>query len=285
MPTGLIGLSLQPDLERMMALLRLGGPAALQNMLEVGVFAAVAVLAAKISPIALAANQIVLNIAGFCFMVPFGLSSAAAVRVGHAVGRGDRAGAKRSGWCAVMLALLGSVVTAGFLVATREPLLRLFSRDDSVVAVGATLLLLCAVFQPFDGCQAVATGALRGIGETRTPMLCNLAGHWFIGLPLAFVLCFRQGWGVIGLWTGLSVSLALIGAVLVGVWHRRASRHVRPSRSNVPASAPRVKRRFVQRPTGAESPSSAWAVTSSSTPGRTSCPNSEQSWGIGPFRT
>ena len=125
-----------------------------------------------------------------------------------------------------MLALLGSVVTAGFLVATREPLLRLFSRDDSVVAVGATLLLLCAVFQPFDGCQAVATGALRGIGETRTPMLCNLAGHWFIGLPLAFVLCFRQGWGVVGLWTGLSVSLALIGAVLVGVWHRRASRHV-----------------------------------------------------------
>jgi MATE family multidrug resistance protein len=221
---GLFDVPIRPDVGRMWQLVRLGVPAALQITLEVGVFTTAAALAARISPVALAANQIVLGIASFVFMVPYGLSSAAAVRVGQAVGRGDLPGARRAGWAAIALALAAAFTIAGILVGAREPLLRIFSHDPSVLAVGATLLLLCAAFQPFDACQAVATGALRGIGDTRTPMLCNLAGHWFIGLPIAYALCFGRNWGVIGLWTGLSLSLMMIGAALVLAWHWRAGR-------------------------------------------------------------
>ena len=100
--------------------------------------------------------------------------------------------------------------------------MRLFTADSGVLAVGTTVLLLCAVFQPFDGFQTVATGALRGLGDTRTAMLLNLACHWLVGLPLAYFLCFERGWGVVGLWAGLSAGLILIGGSLVGVWHWRS---------------------------------------------------------------
>ena len=210
------------DVERMRQLVRLGVPAALQIVLEAGVFAAAATLAGRISPIALAANQIVLNIAGFFFMLPLGLSSAAAVRVGHAVGRGDPLGARRAGSAALVLALVIGLANATLFVAWPTGLLRLFTQDPSILTVGVTLLFICAWFQPFDGFQSVATGALRGLGDTRTPVLFNLAGHWFIGLPLAYVLCFNRGWGVTGLWTGLGLSLSLVGAGLFVVWWRRS---------------------------------------------------------------
>jgi MATE family multidrug resistance protein len=219
---GLFDVPFRADVPRMWRLVRIGVPAALQITLEVGVFTAAAALAARISPVALAANQIVLGIASFVFMVPYGLSSAAAVTVGQAVGRGDLPGARRAGWAALGLAIGAAFTIALVLVGARGPLLRLFSDDPSVLAVGATLLLLCAAFQPFDACQAVATGALRGIGDTRTPMLCNLAGHWCVGLPVAYALCFGRDWGVVGLWTGLSLSLVLIGVALVLAWHWRA---------------------------------------------------------------
>ncbi|MEO7890340.1 MAG: MATE family efflux transporter [Vicinamibacterales bacterium] len=211
-------------------LLRLGGPAALQFVLEVGVFAAAAALAGRISPIALAANQVVLNIAGLFFMLPFGLSSAAAVRVGHAVGRGDMAGARRAGWLAIGLAVIIAAANATLFLTVPRPLLGVFTSDPAVISTGVTLLVLCAVFQPFDGWQCVATGALRGIGDTRTPMLMNLGGHWLIGLPVAYLLCFNRGWGVVGLWTGLSLSLILIGSSLVLVWARK-SRWPTPARA------------------------------------------------------
>jgi MATE family multidrug resistance protein len=192
--------------------------------LEVGVFAAAAALAGRISPSALAANQIVLNIASFFFMVPLGLSSAAAVRVGYAIGRGDLRGARRAGWSAILLALAAAAIVAASFLLVPERLLAIFTDDPGVVGLGVTLLLVCAVFQPFDGLQAVATGALRGAGDTRTPMLCNLAGHWMIGLPVAYVLCFHRGWGVVGLWVGLSVGLILVGTVLLVTWHIRSVR-------------------------------------------------------------
>jgi multidrug resistance protein, MATE family len=222
-PSGLHDAPYGPDLGRMWQLVRVGTPAACQFALEVGVFATAAALAARISPVALAANQIVLNIAGFFFMVPYGLSSAAAVRVGHAIGRGDPLGARRAGWSALALAFMAAVGIAMLFLSAPVSLLRLFTRDPSVLTVGTTLLMICAVFQPFDGFQAVATGALRGVGDTRTPMLCNLAGHWAFGLPIAYGLCFMRGWGVIGLWTGLSAGLVVIGAVLLAAWHRRGA--------------------------------------------------------------
>jgi len=208
----------------MWRLVRLGAPAALQLALEVGVFAAAAALAGRISAVALAANQVVLTVASFFFMVPFGLSSAAAVRVGHAVGRDDPEGLRRAGWSALGLATACAVVFAALFLAIPEVFLRLFTTDPTVLAVGSTVMLVCALFQPFDGFQTVATGALRGLGDTRTPMLFNLAGHWLVGLPVGYALCFWFHWGVAGLWTGLSLSLTLIGIGLVAVWHYRSRR-------------------------------------------------------------
>ena len=87
---------------------------------------------------------------------------------------------------------------------------------------GVALLLVAAFFQLFDGLQAVATGVLRGLGDTRTPLVCNLAGHWIIGLPVGYLLCFAAGWGIVGLWVGLSIGLTLVGAALVMAWWRRS---------------------------------------------------------------
>jgi MATE family, multidrug efflux pump len=222
-PSGLHDVPFVVDLPRMWAIVRLGVPAAAQIVLEVGVFAAVSALAGRITPLAAAAHQIVLNIAGFFFMVPLGLGTAAAVRVGQAIGRRDHEGARRAGWAALGLSLGCAMTFATLYVTVPGLLLGLFTTDKSVLAVGATLLLLCALFQPFDGFQTVATGALRGVGDTRTPMYANLVGHWLIGLPVGYLLCFGRGWGVVGLWTGLTVGLALIGAFLLVVWARRAA--------------------------------------------------------------
>ncbi|MCC7009882.1 MAG: MATE family efflux transporter [Acidobacteria bacterium] len=222
-PAGLHDVRWAWDISRMRRLVRLGLPAAVQVTLEVGVFAVAAALAGRISPIALAANQIVLNIASFFFMIPLGLSSAAAVRVGQAVGRRDRPGVRRAGWSALGLTAASAMVVAALFVTAPAALLSPFTSDPGVSSVGATILLLCAVFQPFDGVQAVATGALRGLGDTRTPMWTNLVGHWGIGLPTAYALCFVAGWGIVGLWAGLSLSLVLIGAMLLAIWHRRSA--------------------------------------------------------------
>jgi MATE family multidrug resistance protein len=221
-PAGLHDVPFTLDPARMWRIARLGLPAAFQVVLEVGVFAAASALAGRISPSAAAANQIVLNIAGFFFMIPLGLSSAAAVRVGQAVGRCDPAGARRAGWSAIGLSFAAALAIAAMFILLPTPLLAIFTRDASVIALGATLLFICALFQPFDGIQAVATGALRGLGDTRTPMWFNLVGHWVVGLPLAYVLCFERNWGVTGLWVGLAFSLMLVGVSLLLVWRQRS---------------------------------------------------------------
>ena len=201
----------------------LGFPAAMQMTLEVGVFAAASALAGRMLPVSLAAHQIALNLAGFTFMVPLGIASAGAVRVGHAVGRGDHAGAARAGWTALALgALFMSVAALVFTLIPRQ-LISAFTSDTGVLDIGVRLLAVAAVFQLFDGLQGVGTGVLRGLGDTRTPMMWNLGGHWFVGLPLAYVLAFPLGLGVIGLWWGLSAGLIICGVALLIVWRKRIS--------------------------------------------------------------
>jgi MATE family multidrug resistance protein len=209
------------ELSRIRRLLALGLPAASQVTLEVGVFAAATALAGRLAPAALAAHQIAINIASFTFMVPLGVGSAGAVRVGHAIGARDREAASRAGWTALLFGVLFmSCASASFLLFPLA-LIGAFTHDPSVLAIGVSLLFVAAVFQLFDGTQAVATGVLRGLGDTRTPMLWNLAGHWLIGLPLGYTLCFVSGYGVIGLWWGLSTGLMICGVSLLIVWARR----------------------------------------------------------------
>ena len=208
-------------------LLRLGVPAASQVTLEVGAFAAATALAGRLAPAALAAHQIAMNYAALTFMVPLGISSAGAVRVGHAVGRRDAAAAARAGWTALLFAVVFMSSAAAVFLLIPRLLLTAFTADQGVLDVGVTLLFIAAVFQLFDGVQGVATGALRGLGDTRTPMLWNLAGHWFIGLPLGYTLCFVFDTGVSGLWWGLSIGLIICGVALSIVWAHRVHQFAR----------------------------------------------------------
>jgi MATE family multidrug resistance protein len=208
---------------RLGRLFRIGFPAAAQMTLEVGVFATATALAGRLDPVALAAHQIALNIAGTTFMVPLGVSSAAAVLVGHAVGRGDPRDVSRSGWTAIAVIAAFMLFAAAVLVSVPRWLLRPFTNDEAVLLLGSRLLLVAAVFQLFDGMQVVSTGALRGLGNTRSPMVWNLVGHWGVGLPVAYYACFELGWGVLGLWTGLGFGLGICGVVLLGVWNRQSA--------------------------------------------------------------
>jgi MATE family multidrug resistance protein len=100
------------------------------------------------------------------------------------------------------------------------PMLRAFTADAGVIATGTALLAIAAAFQPFDGLQGVATGTLRGLGDTRTPMVANILAHWLLGLPSGYALCFLAGWGIRGLWVGFALGLVAVGASLGVKWHR-----------------------------------------------------------------
>jgi MATE family multidrug resistance protein len=155
-------------------------------------------------------------------MVPLGVSSAGAVRVGQALGRGDPRGAVRAGTTALLLGPgFMSVAALAFLTLPRV-ILGAFTDDSAVLATGTPLLLIAAVFQLFDGLQVVTTGILRGAGDTRTPMTLNLLAHWGLGLPIAAGLAFAAGRGVVGLWIGLCTGLVVLGAALLGAWLAKA---------------------------------------------------------------
>ena len=214
-------MSWKPDVARLLRLLDLGLPAALQILIEGGLFGVIAVLAARLDEVSLAAHGIAINVVSTTYMVPLGISSAAAVRVGQAVGRKDRPGAATSGWTALLLGTLFMGAAGLTLWMAPRWILRVFTADVAVIATGAALLRIAALFELFDGFQTVATGALRGLGDTRSPMLAHLAGYWVIGLPISSVLCFRLSWGVAGIWVGLTAALILIGVALVWVWKER----------------------------------------------------------------
>jgi MATE family multidrug resistance protein len=192
----------------------------LQLLLEISAFATATFLIGRLGAVQLAGHQIALNVASFTYMVPLGVGSAAAIRVGHAIGARDVHGAARAGWMALLFGA-GFMACSGLtLFLFARPIARIYTPQLEVVNAGAMLLVVAAIFQLFDGLQVVATGALRGAGNTRVPMLVNLAGYWAIGLPLGAYLCFRRGGGALGMWVGLCLALVLIGSILVGVWSR-----------------------------------------------------------------
>jgi MATE family multidrug resistance protein len=207
------------ELRRVRELLALGLPAALQLLLEIGAFTFATFLIGKLGAVALAGHQIALNVASFTYMVPLGIGSAAAVRVGQAIGARDPRGAGHAGWMALFFGVCFMSCAGAALFLFPQSIARIYTPQADVVRAGATLLLVAAVFQLFDGLQVVATGALRGAGHTRVPMFANLIGYWVIGLPLGAFLCFNLKMGAVGMWVGLCVALVLIGSALLLVWH------------------------------------------------------------------
>jgi MATE family multidrug resistance protein len=196
----------------------------MQITLEIGVFALVTALIGRLGAVALASHQIALNTVSFTYMVPLGISSAAAVRVGQAIGRKDPQGAADAGGTAIFLGAAFMTAMSLVLLVIPRWIARAYTPDQAIIHSTVYLLAAGAAFQLFDGLQTVATGALRGLGDTRTPMLCHFTAYWIIGLPLGYWLCFRRNWGAFGLWSGLSLALILIGVVLLLVWQQRVRR-------------------------------------------------------------
>jgi MATE family multidrug resistance protein len=196
-------------------MLRLGLPIGLQMQLEYGVFAVVALLMGRLGTVPMAAHQIALTIASVTFMVPLGIGGAAAVLVGQAVGAGDASRARRAAVAAHALGAGFMLLAAVALVALPGPLARLFTREVPVVAVTVLLLPIAGVFQVFDGLQVVAIGVLRGVGDTRAPVVLNVLGFWLLGLPVSVWLGFGFGAGAPGLWWGLVVGLVAVALSLL----------------------------------------------------------------------
>ncbi|HTV60059.1 MAG TPA: MATE family efflux transporter [Verrucomicrobiae bacterium] len=218
--TGLRVVSRMPNFIRIWQLVELGLPAATQFGMEVAVFAVSTVLIGKLGAVPLASNQIAINTVSVTYMVPLGIASAAAVRVGQALGRTDPHGASRAGWTAILLGAGFMSLMGVLFFLFPQYIVRIYSPDPALIRAASQLLFVGAFFQLFDGIQTVATGALRGAGNTRTPMVCHLIFYWLIGLPIGAYLCFERGWGARGLWTGLCVALILIGSALLYFWRR-----------------------------------------------------------------
>ncbi len=226
-----------PRLRQIRQLLRLGLPIAFQLLLEVGAFAVTDILAGRIGTHALAAHQIALNYGAMAYMVPLGISAAAAVSVGHALGAGNPARARRAAVLALALGIGFMVCTATLFLAIPRALTMVYTHDAAIVALVPPLLRLAALFAIFDAAQIILTGALRGMGLTRVPMFASLLGYWAIGLPLGILLAFHgltvhrtpsSPYGVVGIWSGLTVALVLIACMLLTYWADRSRRLVAP---------------------------------------------------------
>jgi MATE family, multidrug efflux pump len=196
-------------------MLRLGLPIGAQHLLEFGAFALVALMMGWLGTRQMAGHQIAINLAALTFMVPLGVGDAASVLVGQAVGRGDPGGTRGAARAALASGAAFMAATAALFLMFPEPLARLYSRDLDVIAIAAALIPIAGVFQVFDGLQAVAAGVLRGVGDTRGPMLINLLGYWVLGLPLSVYLGFVADWGPVGLWWGLVLGLAVVATSLL----------------------------------------------------------------------
>ena len=215
----------RPDWPRYRRLWALGLPIGLAMGFEGGVFSAAAYLMGLISADAVAAHAIALQIASLSFMVPWGMSQAATVRVGLALGRRDRAGIARAGWSAWAMGTGFMALMALVIWLFPRELITLFLDDDAananVVALGVAFLGVAAIFQIVDGAQVVGAGILRGLHDTRVPMIFTFVGYWLIGIGVGAWLAFRGGWGGVGIWTGLALGLAIVAVLMLARWIRR----------------------------------------------------------------
>ncbi|MFP5247366.1 MAG: MATE family efflux transporter [Thermoanaerobaculia bacterium] len=202
---------------------RVGLPLGMQMGAEVGVFALVGLLAARLGTLQLAAHQLAISLASFTFTVAVGVASAGSVRVGQAIGARNARGTRIAGHATFLAGICVMGVSVLAFAFFPRAIARLVTDQENVIVTSLPLMLVAAVFQLSDGVQAVGAGVLRGAGDTKYAFIANLIGHWLIGLPVALFLGFRAGLGVVGLWWGLCLGLTVV-AVLLFVRFERLSR-------------------------------------------------------------
>jgi MATE family multidrug resistance protein len=194
---------------------RLGTPIGFQVQLELVAFAVIALLMGGLGTVQMAAHQVAINLASLTFMVPLGVSSAAAVLVGRAVGAADSSGARRAAAAGLLIGAGFMSLMAALFIGLPRLLATAYTSVEEVVVLAVLLIPIAGFFQVFDGLQVVSAGVLRGAGDTRAPLLVNIVGFWLIGLPTSLVLAFRLGYGPPGLWWGLVVGLGAVAVILL----------------------------------------------------------------------
>jgi MATE family multidrug resistance protein len=216
----------RPDWQRLVALWRLGLPIGATIAFEVTVFNAAVFLMGHFGTTAIAAHSIAIQIASASFMVPMGLGQAATVRVGRAHGARDPDAVTRAGWTAFALAMMFMATMSVVMLAMPRALISAFidiadPANRAVVNMAVTFLFCAAMFQIVDGAQAVGAGMLRGLQDTRVPMIYAAVGYWGVGMPMSLFFAFRMGFGGLGIWIGLATGLAVVACVMMARWIRR----------------------------------------------------------------
>jgi multidrug resistance protein, MATE family len=222
----LFGRFWRADWARYKTVWKLGAPIAMTLGLEITIFNAAVFLMGIVGTDSLAAHAVAIQVASFTFMVPLGLSQAVTVRVGLALGRRDAAGITRAGWTAWVMGVGFMTLTACVMWIMPRPIIGLFldlhSRADAhVVDLAVSFLAIAAIFQIVDGAQAVGAGMLRGLHDTKIPMLFAAFGYWIVGFGVALWLGFHQHMGGVGIWIGLASGLAVVSVLMLARWLRR----------------------------------------------------------------
>lgn len=227
----LLGRLWRPDWERFREIWRVGTPIGLALTFEIAVFNSAVFLVGLIDMPSLAAHGIAIQIASISIMVPIGLSQAATVRVGLAMGRlaagkGERAQVAQAGWTALAMGMVVTLGAAALMILMPETLIGLFLQNPDeasarVMELGIVFLTIAGLFQVSDGAQTIAAGVLRGLKDTRLPMIFAGTGYWLIGLPFGAALAFPGGFGGAGIWIGLATGLTLVAALMLSRWLRR----------------------------------------------------------------
>lgn len=213
----------RPHAPTIRGLLRTGLPIGVTVAMEGGLFVTTALLMGRLGDVPAAAHQIAINVASLCFMVPMGLAEATTVRIGHALGRNDGIGLRRAAFAGYGIVLGTQALSALVLLTGNEFVVGFYTADAAVATLAASLMLYAAAFQFPDGVQVLSAGALRGLRDTRVPMLLAALAYWGIGMPMGAGLGLGLGWGPKGMWIGLIAGLT-VAAVLLGTRFLRSSR-------------------------------------------------------------
>ncbi len=209
----------RPDWRVLRGLLATGLPIGVTISMEGSLFIVTALLIGRLGELPVAAHQIAINVATLSFMIPFGVAEATTVRVGHALGRGDRAGIRRAAFAGLVLVLCTQAVSAAVMLTANHAIAGLYTADAAVAGLAASLLLYAALFQFPDGVQVLSAGALRGLKDTRVPMLLAMLAYWCIGIPVGAGLGlglggFTPALGPRGMWIGLTAGLSVAAFLL-----------------------------------------------------------------------
>lgn len=225
----------RPEWPRLREIVRIGLPIGATILAEAGLFSSAAFLMGMIGEAELAGHTVALQVAALAFQVPFGIGQAATIRVGYHYGAGDRAGIARAGWTALGAGIGFMALPASLMVLAPREVLSLYvdvaaPANAAMVAFAVRFMLVAAAFQLFDGTQAVAAGALRGLHDTRVPMLVALFGYWVPGAATSIGLGLFSPLAGMGVWIGLLVSLVVVAAMLLWRWWRRERLGLVPAR-------------------------------------------------------